>query len=173
METVTRIAALNTFLLCAREAVHKANTDTNLIVHVVMGTLETILLSPPPPPPTHTHIQNALTSSFLPFFHLSQTGNEASDLDSMVSSCLLAFLRSLDPLPSSAASSTEIYVPVMNIPRQDLSLRTEAVWLFAKAKYYIQKENITPLPFFFHAHRLAWTQMYCCLLMRLTYKSSL
>ena len=50
-------------------------------------------------------------------------GNEASDLDSMASSILLAWSKGTvsDGLPN---------VPVMNIPREDFNLRTEALWLF-------------------------------------------
>ena len=50
-------------------------------------------------------------------------GNEASDLDSMASSVLLAYSR-------GAVSDGLANVPVMNIPREDFSLRTEAAWLF-------------------------------------------
>jgi exopolyphosphatase len=50
-------------------------------------------------------------------------GNEASDLDSMASSVLYAFSKGAvsDGLPN---------IPVMNIPREDFNLRTEAAWLF-------------------------------------------
>eukprot|EP01087_Luapelamoeba_hula_P019813 TRINITY_DN6621_c0_g1_i1.p1 TRINITY_DN6621_c0_g1~~TRINITY_DN6621_c0_g1_i1.p1 ORF type:complete len:460 (-),score=92.31 TRINITY_DN6621_c0_g1_i1:83-1270(-) len=47
-------------------------------------------------------------------------------MDSMVSSILLARLR-------HAQHSARLYVPLINIPRDDFSLRTEAVWLFKKA----------------------------------------
>lgn len=50
-------------------------------------------------------------------------GNEASDLDSMASSILLAYSRGVN-------CGGLANVPVMNIPREDFSLRTEAVWLF-------------------------------------------
>lgn len=50
-------------------------------------------------------------------------GNEASDLDSMASSVLLAYSR-------GEVSDGLANVPVMNIPREDFSLRTEAVWMF-------------------------------------------
>jgi len=53
-------------------------------------------------------------------------GNEASDLDSMASSVMYACSRG-----GSAAGLTN--VPVMNIPREDFNLRTEAVWLFKEA----------------------------------------
>ncbi|PKL23335.1 MAG: hypothetical protein CVV47_15515 [Spirochaetae bacterium HGW-Spirochaetae-3] len=53
-------------------------------------------------------------------------GNEASDLDSMASAILLAWSR-------GAASDGLPNVPVMNIPREDFNLRTEALWLFEDA----------------------------------------
>lgn len=52
-------------------------------------------------------------------------GNEASDLDSMASSITYAYLLSQD-----SPSNNEIVLPVMNIPRDDFKLRTEAVYLF-------------------------------------------
>lgn len=53
-------------------------------------------------------------------------GNEASDLDSMASSVLYAFSKGAvsDGLPN---------IPVMNIPREDFNLRTEAAWLFKES----------------------------------------
>lgn len=58
-------------------------------------------------------------------------GNEASDLDSMVSSTMHAYHRSVSPLAGAiTAGKTHSYVPVINIPRQDFALRTESVWLF-------------------------------------------
>jgi len=53
-------------------------------------------------------------------------GNEASDLDSMASSVLFAFSKGTvsDGLPN---------VPVMNVPREDFNLRTEAAWLFRES----------------------------------------
>ena len=51
-------------------------------------------------------------------------GNEASDLDSMASSIAYGYLLS-QSLPGG-----EIVLPVMNIPRDDFKLRTEAVYLF-------------------------------------------
>ncbi len=52
-------------------------------------------------------------------------GNEASDLDSMASSVAYAYLLSNDRV-----SPEETVLPVMNIPRDDFRLRTEAVYLF-------------------------------------------
>ena len=48
-------------------------------------------------------------------------GNEAADLDSMVSAVLYGFLASACGSPT---------VPVVNCPRGDFVLRTEAVYLF-------------------------------------------
>jgi exopolyphosphatase len=53
-------------------------------------------------------------------------GNEASDLDSMASSVLLAWSR-------GAVSNGLPNVPLMNIPQEDFNLRTEALWLFQEA----------------------------------------
>ena len=52
-------------------------------------------------------------------------GNQASDLDSMASSVAYAYLLSNDRV-----SPEETVLPVMNIPRADFRLRTEAVYLF-------------------------------------------
>jgi len=51
-------------------------------------------------------------------------GNEAADLDSLASSVTYAYYLSL---------SGENALPVMNIPRNDFALRTEAVYLFGEA----------------------------------------
>ncbi len=51
-------------------------------------------------------------------------GNEAADLDSMASSVAYAYYLSL---------KGENALPVMNIPRNDFALRTEAVYLFGEA----------------------------------------
>jgi len=53
-------------------------------------------------------------------------GNEAADLDSMVSAILYGRLVS-----ALVASGTPPAVPVVNCPRGDIALRTEAVHLFA------------------------------------------
>jgi len=53
-------------------------------------------------------------------------GNEASDLDSMASSVLYAWSK-------GAISDGLSNLPVMNIPREDFSLRTEAAWLFQES----------------------------------------
>ncbi|NXG52631.1 PRUN1 Exopolyphosphatase, partial [Psilopogon haemacephalus] len=51
-------------------------------------------------------------------------GNESCDLDSTVSALALAhFLAQTSPAPGAA------FVPVLNIPRADLALRTETTWL--------------------------------------------
>ena len=60
-------------------------------------------------------------------------GNEAADLDSMASSVAYAWLL-------GQGNGEAIDVPVMNIPRGDFQLRTEAVWLFDEAG--IRVENL-------------------------------
>ncbi|KAI9690672.1 MAG: Exopolyphosphatase [Bogoriella megaspora] len=49
-------------------------------------------------------------------------GNESADLDSLTSSLLYAYIRGTQPRSSSSVST---YVPVVNIPRSDLTLRPE------------------------------------------------
>ncbi|XP_075186024.1 exopolyphosphatase PRUNE1 [Anomaloglossus baeobatrachus] len=58
-------------------------------------------------------------------------GNEACDLDSMVSAITLAYY-----LAKTSSSKTIVYVPVLNIPRQDFPLRTESTFFL--------KENNLP-----------------------------
>ena len=53
-------------------------------------------------------------------------GNEAADLDSMASAVLYAYFLSITEAGSSP-------VPLVNIPRGDFKLRTEAVFLFKEA----------------------------------------
>jgi exopolyphosphatase len=52
-------------------------------------------------------------------------GNKASDLDSMASSIAYAYL-----LSQARTAITEVVLPVMNIPRSEFKLRTEADYLF-------------------------------------------
>jgi len=54
-------------------------------------------------------------------------GNEASDLDSMASSVAYAYF-----LSRIKQKEGELYLPLINIPRADFKLRTEAVYLFEK-----------------------------------------
>jgi exopolyphosphatase len=56
-------------------------------------------------------------------------GNEAADLDSMASAVLYAYSKAHD----ASADSKTTYVPVINVPREDFKLRTEAVYLFQEA----------------------------------------
>ncbi|KAM4664186.1 exopolyphosphatase PRUNE1 [Discoglossus pictus] len=51
-------------------------------------------------------------------------GNEACDLDSMVSAITLAYY-----LAKTSSSKNLVYVPVLNIPRKDFPLRTESTFL--------------------------------------------
>ncbi|KAI9197409.1 uncharacterized protein BJ171DRAFT_520207 [Polychytrium aggregatum] len=71
-------------------------------------------------------------------------GNEAADLDSLVSSLSYAYLLHhkhqhsaglpLTPLaPRTASVLDPLYVPVVNIPRQDFSLRTDCVYALKHA----------------------------------------
>ncbi|KAL8929580.1 MAG: hypothetical protein Q9208_001249 [Pyrenodesmia sp. 3 TL-2023] len=57
-------------------------------------------------------------------------GNESADLDSLTSSILYAYLRSLNP-PRNAF--TPLYIPLLNIPAADISLRPEFEALFRHA----------------------------------------
>lgn len=66
------------------------------------------------------------------FLHLSSTSNGAmltckKDLDSFTSSVLYAYFRSLHP-PKDAF--TPLYIPLLNIPASDISLRPEFLKLF-------------------------------------------
>ncbi len=55
-------------------------------------------------------------------------GNEAADLDSMVSSIVYAYLKG-----KTDQENDKIYIPLINIPLEDFKLRTEAVYLFMEA----------------------------------------
>ncbi|OAK99971.1 DHH phosphoesterase [Phaeosphaeriaceae sp. SRC1lsM3a] len=57
-------------------------------------------------------------------------GNESADLDSMSSSILYAYVRSMSP-PKNAF--TPLYVPVTNIPASDVQLRPEYLAVFKHA----------------------------------------
>lgn len=81
--------------------------------------------------------KNLHTSSVTYFVTI---GNEASDLDSIASSILLAFFLS----KLRISHGNEVYLPIMNIPQEgfyfihlpyclsDFSLRTETTWLFSE-----------------------------------------
>ena len=56
-------------------------------------------------------------------------GNEAADLDSMASAVMYAYCKSL----GASADDKTVYVPMINIPRADFKLRTEAAFLFSYA----------------------------------------
>ncbi|XP_053653271.2 exopolyphosphatase PRUNE1 isoform X2 [Cherax quadricarinatus] len=64
-------------------------------------------------------------------------GNEACDLDSAVSALVYAFL-----LYSLRKDSTEVVLPVLNIPKRDYPLKTEVV-------FWLEKHNILPEMLFF------------------------
>lgn len=55
-------------------------------------------------------------------------GNEAADLDSMASAVLYAYFRA-----ATDTNTSNAYIPLINIPRADFKLRTEAVYLFEQA----------------------------------------
>ncbi len=55
-------------------------------------------------------------------------GNESADLDSMASAVMHAYSRG-----STNAQNDAAFVPLINIPRADFKLRTEAVFLFNEA----------------------------------------
>eukprot|EP01119_Soliformovum_irregulare_P005183 TRINITY_DN1668_c0_g1_i1.p1 TRINITY_DN1668_c0_g1~~TRINITY_DN1668_c0_g1_i1.p1 ORF type:complete len:406 (+),score=131.67 TRINITY_DN1668_c0_g1_i1:164-1219(+) len=63
-------------------------------------------------------------------------GNEASDCDSIVSSVFFAFLLKM--------TTKHMHVPVINIPREDLVLRTETWWLLHETG--IDISNLVFLP---------------------------
>ncbi|KAL8827163.1 MAG: hypothetical protein Q9170_007121 [Blastenia crenularia] len=59
--------------------------------------------------------------------------NESADLDSLASSVLYAYIRSLSP-PRNAF--TPLYIPLLNIPATDISLRPEFGALFHHAGFH-------------------------------------
>lgn len=78
-----------------------------------------------------SHAKKSLATAI----HASQkvtivTGNESADLDSLTSSILYAYIRSLAP-PRGAF--TPLYIPLVNIPAADFSLRPEFGALFQYA----------------------------------------
>ena len=61
-------------------------------------------------------------------------GNEAADIDSIVSSIVYAFFKeTINPKKES-----EIFMPVINIPKDDLRLRNEIIYLFSQTKINIK-----------------------------------
>jgi len=56
-------------------------------------------------------------------------GNEAADLDSMASSVLYAYYKA----QAAGHNGSTAFVPLINVPREDFKLRTEAVYLFHEA----------------------------------------
>jgi exopolyphosphatase len=61
------------------------------------------------------------------------TGNESADLDSCASSILTAYFyhQSLDKAPTNAFRPDAV-IPLLNIPREDLDLRPELLYLLSK-----------------------------------------
>ena len=62
-------------------------------------------------------------------------GNEAADIDSIGSSIVYAFFRE-----TINQKKEEIFIPVINIPKDDLLLRKEAIYLFSQTG--ISRENL-------------------------------
>lgn len=60
-------------------------------------------------------------------------GNEAADLDSIASAVMYAYFREV----TEESRENAVYVPLINIPRADFKLRTEAVYL-------VKESGITP-----------------------------
>jgi exopolyphosphatase len=56
-------------------------------------------------------------------------GNEAADLDSMASSVMYAYYKA----QTAGNSGNVAFIPLINVPRADFKLRTEAVYLFREA----------------------------------------
>lgn len=56
-------------------------------------------------------------------------GNEAADLDSMASSIMYAYFKAR----TAGSNGNSAFVPLINVPRDDFKLRTEAVYLFREA----------------------------------------
>jgi len=75
---------------------------------------------------TSIHTYLSLAKKHIPDTRLVVIGNEAADLDSMASSIVYGYLRSLQ-------NSQVSVLPVMPIPREDFILRTEAVYVFKEA----------------------------------------
>jgi exopolyphosphatase len=59
-------------------------------------------------------------------------GNQACDLDSMVSSMALAYLNDIEAREGSLR-----HIPILPIKRNEFSSRTEAVWLFKEVNLSI------------------------------------
>ncbi|KAI4241402.1 MAG: hypothetical protein L6R40_004578 [Gallowayella cf. fulva] len=78
-----------------------------------------------------SHVKKSLLSTIeSPGAVTIVTGNESADLDSFTSSVLYAYIRSLNP-PRNAF--TPLYIPLLNIPAKDISLRPEFQNVFRHA----------------------------------------
>ncbi|MCJ1467501.1 Exopolyphosphatase [Pseudocyphellaria aurata] len=73
-------------------------------------------------------------------------GNESADLDSLTSSLLYSYLRSLNPPPKAF---TPLYIPLLNIPEADLRIRPEFAALFERANisasHLVTLDDLSPL----------------------------
>jgi exopolyphosphatase len=56
-------------------------------------------------------------------------GNESADLDSMTSALLYAYIRSSTKIP---LLNTPLYIPIVDMPRADIRLRPEFLWLLSR-----------------------------------------
>ena len=93
--------------------------------NLVCIALQTCIMTNPPPSSLSQFI--SLCRSRLPYTKrvILVCGNEACDLDSMISSLVYSHFKShIDPDPSV------LYAPFWQVERVDISLRPEAVWLF-------------------------------------------
>lgn len=89
----------------------------------------------------NTFLQNgatALKNKQAKYFHFVM-GNEASDMDSMISSISYSFF-----LSKQFNSKEHVFFPVINIPREDFALRTETDYIFQKLG--VKKENLQFYP---------------------------
>lgn len=62
-------------------------------------------------------------------------GNESCDLDSAVCSIVLAYFQNV-----CSSNKSEVYLPVFNIPREELPLKTEVTYMLKK--YGVKDENL-------------------------------
>ncbi|KAI9802381.1 MAG: Exopolyphosphatase [Piccolia ochrophora] len=76
-------------------------------------------------------------------------GNESADLDSLASSILYAYIRSTMPLSHREQPFAELYVPLTNIPSEDVQIRPEFLALLSHANldpsHLITLDDLSPL----------------------------
>ncbi|KAK7206691.1 hypothetical protein BZA70DRAFT_288160 [Myxozyma melibiosi] len=59
------------------------------------------------------------------------TGNESADLDSFTSSLIFAYLTATHPTPTFKDRSYSSVIPIVNIPREEVSIRPELLFLLS------------------------------------------